>query len=72
MKIEGNVVYLDLEGGFWGIVANSGKKFVPINSLASDFQTEGLAVSAEMEPVHVLGTTMWGEHVKINTIEKKR
>ncbi len=72
MKIEGNVVYLDLEGGFWGIIANNGKKFVPINALPSEFQSDGQAVAAEMEPVHVLGTTMWGEHVKINSIEKKR
>ena len=34
MKIEGFIVHKDIEGGFWGIQANDGRRFVPVNPLA--------------------------------------
>lgn len=71
MKIEGNIVYLDMEGGFWGIIASNGKKFVPINALPDDLKMDGQPVTADVEPVQMLGITMWGEHVKVNSIDRK-
>ncbi len=71
MKIEGRITYQELEGGFWGIIGTGGDKYVPIERLPEDVQVDGLAIHADVEPVQMLGTTMWGTHVKINSISAK-
>ncbi|NNF03053.1 MAG: hypothetical protein HKN17_01195 [Rhodothermales bacterium] len=63
--IRARVTFQDLEGGFWGLVSAAGDRYVPVESLAEDFREDGLEVEATIEPVHVLGTTMWGQHVNI-------
>ena len=68
MKIVGTVRYQDLEGGFWGIIDKDGNKYVPIERLPDEFRKDGLKIHAELETVHMLGTTMWGTHVKVNAI----
>jgi len=40
----GTVKYIDLEGGFFGIIGDSGKKYDPIN-LSEEFQRDNLRVS---------------------------
>ena len=68
MKIEGKVTYQDLEGGFWGIVDNNGKRYVPIERLPDHVRIDGKRIRADLEPVHMVGTAMWGEHVKVASI----
>jgi hypothetical protein len=63
--IKGRVTYQDLEGGFWGIISSTGDRFVPVEPLPDDCREDGLEIDATVEPAHVLGTTMWGTHVKI-------
>lgn len=63
--IRARVTYQDLEGGFWGLVASSGERFMPVEPLPADLREDGLEVEATIEPAHVLGTTMWGTHVTI-------
>ena len=43
--VEGNgtITYINLEGGFYGIVADDGEHYVPIN-LPSEFKVDGLRV----------------------------
>jgi hypothetical protein len=65
MQIEGKISYQDLEGGFWGIISSEGNKYVPIEKLPEIFRVDGLEISAELEEVLVLGTTMWGQHVRV-------
>jgi hypothetical protein len=48
VTIEGNVRYLDLEGGFWGIVGSDGKNYDPVN-LNTKYQTDGQLVKVEAE-----------------------
>ena len=68
MNIEGKVTYQDLEGGFWGIIDSEGNKYVPIDRLPDEVRKDGTHVKAELETVHMLGTTMWGSHVKVVSI----
>ncbi|GMQ81820.1 MAG: hypothetical protein BMS9Abin05_1256 [Rhodothermia bacterium] len=71
MKIEGKITYQDLEGGFWGIIGSGGDKYVPIEHLPEEVQVDGLEISANVEPVQLLGTTMWGTHVKVTSISAR-
>lgn len=63
--IRARITYQDLEGGFWGLISADGNRFVPVEPLPDDLREDGLEVDATVEPAHVLGTTMWGKHVKI-------
>ena len=40
---EGTVQYIDLEGGFFGIVADDGTRYLPLN-LPEEFSEDGLAI----------------------------
>jgi hypothetical protein len=67
---NGTVEYIELEGGFYGIVADDGKKYDPIN-LAPEFQQDGLRVRFEARVRKDLASThMWGTIVEITRIEK--
>ena len=68
MQIKGKITYQDLEGGFWGIIGTDGNKYVPIERLPDHIRVDGLAIQADVEPVHMMGTTMWGKHVRIVSI----
>lgn len=69
MHIRGIVVYKDLEGGFWGIRADDGRRFVPVNQIPEQFRKDGTTIKATLSPVQVLSTLQWGEHVQIDSIE---
>ena len=68
MHISAQIYYQDIEGGFWGIISDNGSKYVPIDDIPSEFQTDGIHVSADVEIVEMLGTLMWGQYVKIISI----
>ncbi len=68
MKIEGKISYQDLEGGFWGIIDTDGKRYVPVERLPDHVRIDGMRIRADLEPVHMVGTAMWGEHVKVASI----
>jgi len=69
-KGKGTVVYLDLEGGFYGIVADNGKRYDPIN-LPKEFQQDGLRVSFEAKIRDDLASFhMWGQLVEIIKINR--
>jgi len=69
MIIKGTVTYQDFEGGFWGIIDEEGNKFVPIGRLPERLRIDGMKVRADVEPVQMFGTTMWGTHVQVTSIE---
>ena len=61
----GTVQYQNLEGGFWGIVADDGTKYDPIN-LAEEFQQEDLRVSFRAKPRRdMFSHHMWGSLIEI-------
>ncbi|MFW6111073.1 MAG: hypothetical protein ACOC6H_03460 [Thermoproteota archaeon] len=67
---EGTVVWLNLEGGFWGIKGDDGEHYRPIH-LDSEFQTHGLRVDFKAEIRSDLASFhMWGKTVKILAIQK--
>ncbi|KUK63503.1 MAG: hypothetical protein XE10_0326 [Methanoculleus marisnigri] len=67
---NGTVTYLDLEGGFYGIVTDDGRNYLPGN-LPEEYRTDGLRVlfSADVEDGGA-GVHMWGTPVEIRSIER--
>ncbi len=70
----GKIVYLDFEGGFYGIEASNGECYDPIN-LPPNYYTDGLqiyfqgVVRDDPASFHMWGTII--ELTEINTLEKE-
>ena len=67
-SIEGKVVRVELEGGFWGVIDSAGNRYVPIDPLERPFLGNGLSISADIELVTVFSATMWGKHARFHKI----
>ncbi len=66
----GTVVFLALEGGFYGIKGDDGNKYDPIN-LSAEFQKDGLRVRFEAKELTDRASFhMWGKIIEIKHIEK--
>ncbi|HDO19118.1 MAG TPA: PEGA domain-containing protein, partial [Thermoplasmatales archaeon] len=66
---RGTVKYVDLEGGFYGIISSSGKKYFPLN-LPEEFYQDGLRVIFRAEILKdYSGIYMWGTPIEITKIE---
>lgn len=66
---RGKVVYQDLEGGFFGVIGEDGRKFLPV-SLPDKFKTDGMQVTYIFRPQQdTVSFMMWGEPVEIISIE---
>ncbi|MDA0875609.1 MAG: hypothetical protein O3C45_11195 [Bacteroidetes bacterium] len=72
MQIRGIIVHEDIEGGFWGIQAGDGKRYLPVNPIPETLRKQGQAVLALLKPVQMLGAFQWGEPVQIESIEAAR
>ena len=70
VRRTGTIVWLNLEGGFWGIIGDDGEHYDPIN-LDSEFQCEDLRVYFEAKIRTDLGSFhMWGKMAEILKIQK--
>jgi len=68
--ITGTIKYVDLEGGFYGIVTDAGQKLDPVN-LPDAFRQDGLRIQARVERAEgQVSTHMWGPLVRIVEIER--
>jgi len=68
--ITGTVRYLDLEGGFYALVADNGQKYDPIN-LPEEYKKDGLRVKFHVkEEKAMVGIHMWGKIVHVVKIKK--
>jgi hypothetical protein len=65
----GEVKYLNFEGGFYGIVGDDGKSYDPIN-MPQEFKVDGLRVQFTANLTDYLSFHMWGQVVRLITIEK--
>jgi inhibitor of cysteine peptidase len=66
----GTVTYVDLEGGFYGIISDDGTNLYPLQMEDQD-KIDGLRVAFEYEPAQDVATVqMWGEPVNLTFIEK--
>ena len=71
VKATGIVTFVGLEGGFWGIKGDDGKKYDPGESLPKEFRKDGLKVRFEATVEKgVASFHMWGTIIKIQKIEK--
>ena len=67
---QGTVRYIDLEGGFYGIITPTGQKYLPMN-LAPEFRVDGLPVEfSARERQDISTTAMWGIPVELISIRK--
>jgi hypothetical protein len=66
---KGTVRFVTLEGGFYGIVADNGHHYDPIN-LDEELQEDGLRVRFKAERRDVASIHMWGQLIEIVEIEK--
>lgn len=69
VKGLGTIKHIDLEGGFYGIVAENGECYDPIN-LPSRFKKDGLRVWFKGKVRGELGSFhMWGTVIELITIK---
>lgn len=60
----GTVQYVELEGGFYGIVADDSTRYNPQN-LSEEYREDGLRVRFRAAERDVMTTQMWGTPVEI-------
>jgi heat shock protein HslJ len=66
----GTVRFIELEGGFYGIITPEGDNYLPLN-LPREFQVDGLKVTfSAREERDVATIVMWGTPVRIDTIAR--
>lgn len=66
---EGRIHYVELEGGFFGIVSTDGRRFLPLD-LAPRFRRDGLRVRFRARILDdVVTVQMWGTPVRLESIE---
>ena len=67
----GSVSYVDLEGGFYGIVTDQGARHNPVN-LPVDLRRDGLRISYRYKTLqNVAGIQMWGTSVEVLEIREQ-
>jgi len=68
-QFKAEVIWIPLEGGFYGLLAEDGSKYLPLN-LPAEFQRDGLQVTVEGELKQVMTIQMWGTPLEIKKIER--
>ena len=69
MKISGKVVYQNIGMGCWGIVADNGKEYRPVN-MPEQLKTEGAKVTVTASKAkEEMSMFMWGTPIKISSFE---
>lgn len=64
----GTVVYQDLEGGFFGIITDTGDQLLPTN-LPAQYEIDGLKISGTATPqTDMVSTRMWGTMVSVESV----
>jgi hypothetical protein len=66
----GVIEFIDLEGGFFGIISDDGKRYDPAN-LPEELKIPGIRVEfeARTQPKSI-GFHMWGRKIEILSIER--
>ncbi|WP_394204488.1 hypothetical protein [Shewanella waksmanii] len=66
---QGTVRRINLEGGFWGIITDDGRKILPQN-LAKEYQKDGLRISFNSQEVKGMMTIQqWGTLSTLKSIK---
>ena len=70
VKVTGTIVFVPLEGGFYGIKGDNGKNYDPTN-LQKEFQKDALRVRfVARELPNRASVHMWGVIVEVVNIQK--
>lgn len=70
IRTTGTVRFIDLEGGFYGIIGDDGSKYDPVN-LPNEFRQDSLRVKFKANIVeNGVSVHMWGTVIEIQKIEK--
>lgn len=65
IKIKGIAQYQTIEGGFWSIISDDGKKLIPQN-MPEQFKEHGAIIECRIDYLEdYVGFVMWGEYVRI-------
>lgn len=68
MMLQGTVRYLNLEGGFWGIIADNGQKILPKN-LPQEYRKDGIRLSFSAQEITGMMTIQqWGKLANLSDI----
>lgn len=68
MNIKGKVVHQNLGTGFWGIIADNGKQYEPVN-LPKKFQKENQPITLKAKESDSFSLFMWGTPIEIISAE---
>jgi hypothetical protein len=70
VQTTGTIAHMSLEGGFFGIIADDGKKYLPLD-LPKEFQKDGLKIKFEgrFRP-DISGIHMWGKYIELIRIDE--
>ena len=72
ITVTGTITYIDLEGGFYGFVADNGDRYFPVN-LDQQYKVNKLKVRIEGKiQKNVMTTAMWGTPLEILKVERLR
>ncbi len=63
-KITGKVKYMDIGMGFWGIIADNGKEYLPL-PMPEQLKFDGHRVECKAKISDAMSMHMWGEAVTI-------
>lgn len=70
VQTTGKVVYVDIEGGFYGIIGDNGECYDPLN-LSGEFQIDGLRIYFKGKKVkNQASYHQWGTIIEIESITK--
>jgi hypothetical protein len=64
---NGTIRFIDLENGFFGIKADTGDEYLPVN-LNTSYEIDGLRVFFSAYPANVSTIAMWGTPIRLITI----
>ena len=65
VTFAGTATFVDLEGGFWGFIADDGTRYLPVNLPADAALHEGQRVIVTAVPADVATIQMWGIPVRV-------
>lgn len=65
---RGTVRRQNLEGGFWGIIADDGTNYLPVDGLPAEARREGVRIEFVARPVSVVSAVMWGTTISLSSV----
>ncbi|MCB0278398.1 MAG: hypothetical protein KDD94_02795 [Calditrichaeota bacterium] len=66
--VSGTVQFINLEGGFYGIISDDDQHFDPVN-LPAEYQQNGLHLKLQATKHDGVSTHMWGQLIQVISID---